>query len=219
MNLILGRLVWRLLVSKYSPKELYKIFSKHELTSKQGKKFLTSWNDIRANLNCPYLGNRWEDIESRRPMARDFYEHIINKPSGFMTKNAKDIINDPYLDKEEKTKLTTAEHVLSGQTYGTFVIANYGELFENNFSAYVKECLIASQTIISTVKENDVFRTFTVNDETTGGTLRLRVPTSKRYEAAGVKKLWDKNNGEYIDYFPFVLSDGFLEFEKEYLLI
>ena len=43
------------------------------------------------------------------------------------------ILNDPLLDKTEKTKLTT-DHVLSGQTYGAFVIANFEELFEDNFS-------------------------------------------------------------------------------------
>lgn len=136
-----------------------------------------------------------------------------------MTKAAKDILNDPLLDKTEKTKLTTADHVLSGQTYGAFVIANFEELFEDNFFAYVKECLIASQTVISTVEENNRCKSFTVNDETTGGTLRLRVPTEKRYEAAGIKKLWDNNTGKYITGFPFELSDEFLDFQKEYLLI
>ena len=31
-----------------------------------------------------------DDLESRRPMTRDFYEHLLTKPSGFMTKAAKD---------------------------------------------------------------------------------------------------------------------------------
>ena len=206
-------------MSDYSIEEFYEIIKLHGITSKQGKRFLTSWNDIRANLNCPFFGNRWDDLESRRPMTRDFYEHLLTKPSGFMTKAAKDILNDPLLDKEEKKKLTTADHVLSGQTWGTFVIAKFEELFEDNFSAYVKECLTASQTVVSTVEENNRFKDFTVNDETTGGTLRLRVPTENRYEAAGITKLWDSNNGKYVTEFPFELSDEFLDFQKEYLLI
>ena len=108
---------------------------------------------------------------------------------------------------------------MSGQTWGTFVIAKYEELFEDNFSAYVKECLTASQTVVSTVEENNRFKDFTINDETTGGTLRLRVPTENRYEAAGITKLWDSNNGKYVTEFPFELSDEFLDFQKEYLLI
>jgi len=206
-------------MSDYSIQKFYEIIKLFGITSKQGKRFLTSWNDIRANLNCPFFGNRWDDLESRRPMTRDFYEHLLTKPSGFITKAAKDILNDPLLDKEEKKKRTTADHVLSGQTWGTFVIAKFEELFEDNFSAYVKECLTASQTVVSTVEENNRFKDFTVNDETTGGTLRLRVPTEKRYEAAGITKLWDSNNGKYVTEFPFELSDEFLDFQKEYLLI
>ena len=206
-------------MTKYSREEFYRIIEFYGLTPKQGKRFLTSWNDIRANLNCPFFGNRWEDLESRRPMSRDFYEHLLSKPSGFITKAAKDILNDSLLDTVSKKALVTADHVLSGQTWGTFVIANYEELFEDNFSAYVKECLTASQTVITTVEENNRCKSFTVNDETTGDTLRLRVPTEKRYEAAGIKKLWDKNNGKYITGFPFELSDEFLDFQKEYLLI
>ena len=204
---------------QHSLAELIEIADKYDLTPKQIRRFLTSWNSIWANLHCPYLGYRWDDLESRRPMSRDFYEHLLTRPSGFMTKAARDILNDPLLDKKEKTKLTTADHVLSGQTWGTFVIARYEELFEDNFSAYVKECLTASQIVITTVEENDLVKTYTVNDETTGGTLRLRVPTEKRYEAAGINKLWDKNNGKYITGFPFELSEDFLEFEKDYLLI
>ena len=206
-------------MSDYSIQKFYEIIKLFDITSKQGKRFLTSWNDIRANLNCPFFGNRWDDLESRRPMTRDFYEHLLTKPSGFITKAAKDILNDPLLDKEEKKKRTTADHVLSGQTWGTFVIAKFEELFEDNFSAYVKECLTASQTVVSTVDENNRFKDFTVNDETTGGTLRLRVPTENRYEAAGITKLWDSNNGKYVTEFPFELSDEFLDFQKEYLLI
>lgn len=206
-------------MNNYSANLFYEIIERYGLTSKQGKKFLTSWNDIRANLNCPFFGNRWLDLESRRPMTRDFYEHLLDKPSGYMTKAAKDILNNPLIDTRKKKKLTTADHVLSGQTWGTFVIAKYEELFENNFSAYVKECLIASQTVISTVEENIRCKAFTVNDETTGGTLRLLVPTEDRYKAAGIKKLWDSNNGKYTSDFPFELSDEFLDFQKEYLLL
>ena len=112
-------------MNKYSKDLFYDIIENHGITSKQGKRFLTSWNAIKQNLNCPFFGNRWDDLESRRPLTRDFYEHLLNKPSGFMTKAAKDILNDPLLDKTEKTKLTTADHVLSGQTYGAFVIANF----------------------------------------------------------------------------------------------
>ena len=150
-------------MTKYSIEMFYEIIEKYGLTSKQGKRFLTSWNDIRANLNCPFFGNRWEDLESRRPMTRDFYEHLLSRPAGYITKAAKDILNDPLLDKEEKKKLTTADHILSGQTWGTFAIAKYEELFEDNFDGWVGECLTASQTVVSTVEENDLVKTVKSN--------------------------------------------------------
>ena len=204
---------------QYSLEELNQIAAHYDLTPKQIRKFLTSWNDIWANLNCPYLDYRWDDPLSKRPMSRDFYEHLLTRPSGYMTKAALDIIYDSLLDKKEKAKLTTADHVLSGQTYGTYVIANYVELFQDNLFNYVKECLTASQTVVCTNEENEKFKTFTVNDETTSDTLRLKVPTSERYKAAGVEKLWDIKSGRYIDYFPFELSDEFLEYEENELLL
>ena len=73
-------------MNKYSKDLFYDIIENHGITSKQGKRFLTSWNAIKQNLNCPFFGNRWDDLESRRPLTRDFYEHLLNKPSGFMTK-------------------------------------------------------------------------------------------------------------------------------------
>jgi hypothetical protein len=74
MNQILGRLEWRLLMNKYSKDLFYDIIENHGITSKQGKRFLTSWNAIKQNLNCPFFGNRWDDLESRRPLTRGFYD-------------------------------------------------------------------------------------------------------------------------------------------------
>jgi hypothetical protein len=227
MSLILGSLVWRLLMNKYHKDEFYKICSEFDITIKQCHGFLTSWNGIRANLNDRYFGNRWEHLDSRRSLTRIFYECLSNMPSGFITKAAHDILEDPLLDAREKTKLTTADHVMSGQAYGCFCIANYEELFEYNFRAWVKECITASTTVICTVEQNIRCKSFTINDKTTGGILRLRVPTESRYEAAGMYPLFDTVNdvkvresaGDWIFNFPFELSDKFLDYQKTDLLI
>jgi len=42
---------------------------------------------------------------------------------------------------------------------------------------------------------------------------------AKRYKAAGVDKLFNKNTGKYVFDFPFELSEEFKSFEKEYLLL
>ena len=115
-------------MNKYHKDEFYKICSEFDITIKQCHGFLTSWNGIRANLNDRYFGNRWEHLDSRRSLTRIFYECLSNMPSGFITKAAHDILEDPLLDAREKTKLTTADHVMSGQAYGCFCIANYEEL-------------------------------------------------------------------------------------------
>ena len=93
------------------------------------------------------------------------------------------------------------------------------EIPKDDLDNFYSHMLVLSTTVKSTVEENNKFKKFTVNDATTGNVLRLRVPTEKRYEAAGVKKLFNKNTGKYVFDFPFELSDEFLEFEKEYLLI
>ena len=218
MSLILGSLMWRLLMDDME-KKLYQIISEFDITIKQGLAFLTSWNAARANLNCPFLKNRWNHLDSRRSMTRVFYECLTNIPSGYITKAALDIKNDPLLDAKTKAKLLTEDHVMSGQAWGCFVIAKYEELFKDDFPAFIRECITASPTVICTVEENNKCKSFTVNDNTTGGILRLRVPTESRYEAAGINILWDINKGETFNGFPFKLSDAFLEYQKDHLLI
>ena len=79
--------------------------------------------------------------------------------------------------------------------------------------------LLLSTTVKSTVKENNEFKKFTINNATTGNVLQLVVSTENRYKAAGVEMLFNINTGKYVTGFPFKLSDEFLEFERDYLLI
>ena len=199
--------------------QLRLIFKECGITYPQGMKFLTSWNSIGGNLICSFLKNRWNHLPSRRSMTRVFYECLISIPSGYMTKAAKDIKDDPLLDAKTKKTLLTADHVFSGQAYGCYVIAKYEEMFKDDFPAFVRECITASTTVICTVEENNKCKSLTVNDETTGGILQLRVPTESRYEAAGINILWDINKGKTFKGFPFKLSDSFLEYQTNHLLI
>ena len=215
MNQINGKLE---LKQKMYDKEFYELVEKYNLTIPQYEGFITAHAALENNLDHPRWGNRWEILSARRSITRIIYEASLNKISGFMTQNAKDILVDKLLDYEEKTKLTTDDHILSPQTYAHFICSRW-DLFKDDLDNFFSHMLLLSTTVKTTVEENNKFKKFTVNDATTGNVLRLRVPTEKRYEAAGVKKLFNKNTGKYVFDFPFELSDEFLEFEKEYLLI
>ena len=199
-------------------KEFYNLVDKHNLTIAQAEGFLTAYCALEHNLNHPKYGNRWEILSARRSLTRVIYEASLIKISGYMTEDAKSILVNKLLDKKEKKKLTTDDHILSPQSYAHFICTRW-DLFKDNLDNFFLHMLLLSTTVKSTVEENNKFKKFTVNDATTGNVLRLRVPTEKRYEAAGVKKLFNKNTGKYVFDFPFELSDEFLEFEKEYLLI
>jgi len=200
------------------PKEYYSLIQKYNLSTPQAEGFLTAYIALEGNLNHPIYGNRWEIISARRSITRIVYEASLTKISGFITPAAKKISVDKLLDGKEKTKLITNDHIFSPQTYAHFICSRW-DLFQDNFDNFIKEMLVCSTTVVCSVEENNKFKKYTVNDETTGNVLRLRVPTEKRYEAAGVDKLFNKNTGKYVFGFPFDLSDEFLEFQKDYLLI
>ena len=157
-------------------------------------------------------------MTQRRSITRIIYEASLTKISGYITPDAKRILVDKLLDMEEKIKRTTDDHILSPQSYAHFICSRW-DLFQDNLDNFFREMLVCSITVKCTVEENQKFKKFTVNDSTTGNVLRLRVPTDKRYETAGVKKLFNKNTGKYVFGFPFEISEEFLEFEREHLLI
>ena len=214
MNQINGRLELKQMYNK----EFYELVEKYDLSIPQAEGFLTAYIALEGCLNHPIYGNRWEIISARRSITRVIYEASLTKISGFITPAAKRILVDRLLDGEEKTKLTTNDHIFSPQTYAHFICTRW-DLFQDNLDNFFREMLVCSITVKCTVKENNKFKKYTVNDETTGNVLRLRVPTEKRYEAAGVNKLFNKNTGKYVFDFPFELSEEFKSFEKEYLLL
>ena len=175
----------------------YLILKKYNLSDAVGSKFLHAYNNIVKNI----------------------YEAAANIKSGFITPKALSILNDKMLDRKEKTELTTNEHIFSPQTRGYFICDMWFELFSNNLDYFFKEMTLLSTTIISTVEENNIFKKFTINSKETEGRIRLRVKTEDRYPAAGVHQLWSTKDGRYINGFPFDLSDEFLKYEKDYLLI
>lgn len=194
---------------------------KHKISTQKVTSYMSLYNCIRTNRNCPWRGDAWDDIPSRRILTRFFYETLSSKKTGYFTPEALLISEDKILTKDEKKKQLTDDHVLSGQAYGTFVVDTFDVKGDQDLGLdfLIHHALIASQTIRCTVDENIKFRKFTENDEFTGGKLQLKVPTQERYAASGIAQLWDSINGRYVKGFPIDLCDEFLEFQKQHLLI
>ena len=200
------------------PKEHYNLIEKYNLSTPQAEGFLTAYIALESNLNHPIYGNRWEMISAKHSISRIVYEASSTIISGYMTPDAKSIKDNKLLDKDEKTKLITNEHIFSPQTYAHFICSRW-DLFEDDLDSFFSHMLLLSTTVKSTVKENNEFKKFTINNATTGNVLQLVVSTENRYKAAGVEMLFNINTGKYVTGFPFKLSDEFLEFERDYLLI
>ena len=199
-------------------KEFYNLVEKYDLSVAQAAGFLTAYVALEGNLDHPKYGNLWEVSTSKRSITRVIYEASLTIISGYVTQDALSILDNQLLDKSEKTKLTTHDHVFSPQTYGHFICSRW-DLFKGDLDNFFKHMIILSTTVHCSVVENNKFKKFTVNDATTKNILRLKVPTQDRYAAAGIKRLFNKNTGKYAPAFPFELSEDFDEFQKKELLI
>ena len=200
-------------------KYYYDLLKKHQLSLAVGEKFLAAYRHIVADLeSCPIFGNAFE-YGHTRPSTRAVYENTTIFKSGLITPRAKEILYSKMLDKAEKKKLLTDDHVLSPQTYAYFMIYYWYEIFHNNLDIFFKHMKLISTTIVCTREENTSFSKFTVNNEETEKRIRLKVKTEDRYKEAGINKLFSKKEGKYIFGFPIDLTNEFLSFEKEYLLL
>ena len=192
---------------------------KHKLTIPQAERFETAYHSLKTNLDHPVRGNRWFHFPARRSITRIIYNAVLTKYSGYISHSAQEILCDAMRDKDEKKKLITLDHPLSPQSYAHFICYNWHQKFKDNFDHFIEELLKLSMTIKVTKEENNKLKTFTVNNAKTGHVLKLKVPTLKRYKCAGITLLWSDKIGDYIDDFPFTLSEEFLAFEQEHLLL
>jgi len=209
---------------KYTSREdkikyYYSLLKKYRLSLAVGEKFLAAYRHTVADLeSCPIFGNAIA-YGHLRPTTRDMYENTTIIKSGLITPKAKEILYNKMLDKDEIIKLITDDHVLSPQTYANFIIKYWYEIFHGNLDMFFKHMKLISTTIVCTKEENTLFSKFTVNNKATGNRIRLRVKTENRYKEAGIDKLFSKKEGKYIFGFPIDLSNDFLTFEKDYLLL
>ena len=221
--------MWRQKMSYLSEKGLdleqrkkfyFGLIEKYNLTIAVAEKFRNAFSICEMVRNDDVIfGDAWEKGLSKRPTTRDIYEHTAVIPSQYVTPEALKIINDKMLDPEQKTKFVTNDHLFSPQTMSYFVLDNWHEIFSENLDLFFKEMKMWSTTILTTVKENNILKKFTVNNKETGNRIKLKVKTQDRYKAAGITKLWAKDEGRYVDGFPFDLSEDFLKYEEDYLLI
>ena len=204
--------------------ELLQFNLDHNLSRKQGKSIWTTYSALKGCLSTDeiYGDTRWDDEEARRPITRLLYEGSFTKVSNYQTKEARDILNDDLLDKKQQETLTTNEHPIPPQVIAHWVCWEWKEEFEGKLSNLLDIILFCSQTIKATVKQNELVKTFTVNDKSTGEVLKVKCTAEERYKRAGIDKLWNKVEGRYVFEFPFKLSDRFPKFpifEKQHLII
>ena len=191
------------------------------LSSAVGENFWTLYSSLKGCLSYDeiYGNKRWEYEEARRTLTRYIYESSLTKVSGYQSKEAKDILCDSLLSSKQKQKLITDEHAIPPQVYAHFICWSWKQNFEGQLGNLVTHLLTISQTIKTSVEQNNYLRSFTVNNDTTGNVLKVKCTTVERYKKAGIDKLWNKNEGRYTLEFPFILCDSFTEFENEVLLI
>jgi hypothetical protein len=201
--------------------ERMKFNAENGLSLPVGEAFWTLYSALKGCLTNDeiYGRTRWNYERARRTITRFIYETSLTKPSSYQTKEARDILKDDLLDKEQKDKLTTDEHTIPPQVYAHFICWAWEKEFVGQLGNLVTHILTISQTIKSTVKQNQDLRSFTVNNKDTGNVLKVKCITQERYKKAGIDKLWNIDEGRYILEFPFILCDRFTEFEKEVLLI
>ena len=147
----------------------------------------------------------WDENINKRDCTRHYYEGCGAYTSGYMSLNAQ------MLPANKRTK----DHFISPQTYAYYILDNWN-IF-NDFEKFMKEWIFCSQTIAVTSEENDILKGFTVNNADTGGVIKVTTSIINRYSDAGIRLYHDKV--DIVDKFPFEVSEGFLKYEKEKLLI
>ena len=188
-----------------------------------GERFWTLYSTLKGCLSNDeiYGDKRWEYEEARRTITRFIYETSLTKVSGYQSKAAKDILCDPLLSSKEKQKLVTDEHAIPPQVYAHFICWAWKKDFVGQLGNLVTHLLTISQTIKTTVEQNNYLRSFTVNNNDTGNVLRVKCLWNERYKKAEIFPLWHKDEGRYTFEFPLMPAGGelFTEFEKQNLLL
>ena len=188
-----------------------------------GENFWSLYSCLKGLLSTDeiYGSTRWQYEEARRTITRFIYESSLTKVSGYLSKAAKDILSDPLRTSKEKSDLTTNEHAIPPQVYAHFICWAWKEEFERQLGNLVTHILTVSQTIKTTVDENNLLKSFTVNNNDTGNVLKVKCLWFERYNKAGIDKLWNKKEGRYTFDFPLMPAGGenFTKFEKEELLL
>ena len=171
------------------------------LTHKQMSKCTVTHACLQGIMNA----GLWDHNINKRDITRHFYEGCGAYTSGYMSTDAQ------MLKSKERTK----DHFISPQTYAYYLLDNWNIFVD--FDKFKKEWFFCSQTIAVTSEENDKLKGFTINNADTGGIIKVTTSIINRYADAGIKLYHDKV--DKVDKFPFEVSDEFLKYEEENLLI
>ena len=174
--------------------------------NKSDTKKRVSYSAIRGCMD----DGLWDLVLHRRDITRQFYESISKFKTGWMSLEAKDLI-------ENGIELPTADHVLAPQTTAYFICDNWNTYC--NFDKYCEIWNIASQTCDVTSEQNKKLRKWTGKTSA-----EVFCPINERYERCGIR-LYKENTGmndRVVDKpfsYPFQIPEGYLEYESKNLLL
>ena len=171
------------------------------LTNKQNSKCKVTYSALNGIMN----DGLWNTNINKRDITRHFYEGCGAYSSGYMSYDAQML----------KSKDRTKDHFISPQTYAYFILDNWS-IF-SDYEKFKKEWWFCSQTIAVTSEENEKLKGFTINNADTGGVIKVTTSIINRYAEAGIKLYHDKV--DVVDKFPFEMSELFLKYERDKLLI
>ena len=170
---------------------------------------------------------QWEIPRKRRKYSRIPYNNILecgsgNIQTGFISIEAQKIIDDKRKDNNYHL---TWDHIYSPQTYSYYMYSNWYEIYNNNLHNFFKDMKMLMKVVRVLKKENTNFREYTINNESTSYQLKLKVPTTHRYTAAGIILLGDNISPRTIrsedipNRYPWELSEHYIEWEAECMIM
>jgi len=142
---------------------------------------------------------------NRRLITRCYYEAVVNKSTGFVSREAM-----------EPNAKTTDDHFATPQWIGRFIM-DEGDIYLKDFEKFKEITEFVSQTIKVTKKENTkLAKQSSVISEIDGKNVFIETSLQDKYKEAGIFPLYHKKNG-FVHYFPIDFPPDLLEYEKKFL--
>lgn len=178
------------------------------LTKSQFASFRQAYNTLKNN----YENGIWfESNEDKRAITRTYYMQCKSFNSGFIS-------NSAWLAKQKGVS-PCFEHSNLPQPYCYFIMKNWNSIGES-FETFFPHWITSSTGLYVTSKENTKLSKYTINNNSTGNTLKVTVPLFERYKKAKIIIL-DAVTLKEVDFDSVTKNFDmrYCEFEKKELLI